>query len=74
MQLWPGIHYGHARVEPADDIPLDPVEVTVPLYPGAVLTDRVQEHANFHHRPDHYLKSAVASYEVPAGEEEVERW
>jgi hypothetical protein len=74
LQLWPGFHYQNLHIEPAEDIPADPVEVAVPLYPGSVVTGREQDRPSLSYEATPYLKSAVGAFLAPAGAEEVERW
>jgi hypothetical protein len=74
LHLEPGLHCAGYDIDPAEDIPPDPIQLTVPLYPGARPTERTQERPQCQVPASLYLKSATAVYEVPASKHGAETW
>lgn len=74
LRLEPGPALGRFPLEIAEDIPPEPVELALPLYPDAVPTGEQQERPFFGYPATPYLKSAAASYRVPAEVETAMEW
>lgn len=74
LTLEPGIRLGHSHIEPEPDIPLDPVTLTVPLFPGAVPTTEQQSMPSVSYPASPYIKSAMANFELPVNRADAESW
>jgi hypothetical protein len=66
LHLEPGLRLGRSHIEPEPDIPLDPVTLTVPLFPGAVPTTDQQRLPAVTYFANPYLKSAMANFKLPS--------
>lgn len=58
----------------AQDIPLDPVDAVVPLYPGATLTTKRLAQPSFGWQGSQYVKTAVAEFSVPTDARSAIAW
>lgn len=78
LHLQPGVVRADGSPMPgwtvAKDIPLDPVDAVVPLYPAATLTTQHLAHPIYGWQGSQYVKTAVAEVSVPAAAHPVLSW
>jgi hypothetical protein len=74
LALQPGLSFQDLHVTPAADMPTTRVIIHVPLYPGATPSTRDVNRPFLEYPATPYLQTAVAEYDVAAGEDRVEVW
>ncbi len=75
LVLQPGAHYpGAQSFTPPADRPPGPLTLSLPLYPGAQLTTQTEPVPTLGVPAVLYLKSASATFDAPAGADNVTAW